>query len=128
MRGSSIIAAGAALLIAAAVSTSALAAGDAKNGAKVFAKCKACHTIKEGGKQKLGPNLHGLFGRKAATAAGFKYSEAMQGSGIVWDEKILDEYLTNPSKLVPKTKMKFKGLEKAAQRANVIEYLKGATK
>ncbi len=103
-------------------------AANLKKGKKVFKKCKACHTLKPGGKNKIGPNLNGLFGRKAGTVSGFKYSSAMKASGIVWDEAVLDKFLTKPKKLVPKTKMAFAGLKKKSQRDNLIAYLKDATK
>jgi cytochrome c len=126
MTARKLIIAAAACLVALS-SASAMAAGDAKKGEKVFKKCKACHTIKKGGKNKIGPNLAGIIGRKAGEGAGFKkYSKAMKASGIVWSEATLDEFLAKPRKMVKKTKMGFAGLKKASQRADVIAYLKSA--
>ena len=105
-------------------SGSALAAGDAAKGKKVFKKCKVCHTANKGGKNRVGPNLFGIAGSKAATVKGFRYSKAMKASGLTWDDATLDKYLTKPKKLVPKTKMGFAGLKKEKDRANVIAYLK----
>ena len=102
-------------------------AADAAKGKKVFGKCKACHSLKAG-KRKIGPSLHGVFGRKAGTAKKFRFSKAMKGSNVVWDEKTLDEYLTKPRKFIPKTKMVFSGLKKKSDRDNLIAYLKEATK
>jgi cytochrome c len=100
--------------------------GDAAKGKKVFAKCMACHTT-EAGKNKVGPTLHGIIGRKSGSVEGFTYSDAMKNAGITWNEAELDKYLTNPKKDVPGNKMAFPGLPKADDRANVIAYLKEAT-
>ena len=100
--------------------------GDAAKGEKVFRKCKSCHTL-EAGKNRIGPHLHGLFGRTAGTVEGFKYSDAMVESGIVWDEETIDVYITKPKDLVPKTKMNFVGLKKEEDRQDLIAYLLEAT-
>ena len=100
--------------------------GDAAKGEKVFKKCKACHVV-DSEKNRLGPNLVGLFGREAGSVEGFKYSKAMAESGITWDETTLDEYLTDPKGYVPKNKMAFRGLKKEQDRADVIAYLKEAS-
>ena len=104
-------------------SATAMAAGDAAKGAKVFKKCKACHSIKAG-KKKVGPSMFGVVGRKAGTAKGYRFSKAMKSSGLTWDEATLDKFLKKPKKLIKKTKMGFGGLKKDSQRADVIAYMK----
>ena len=105
---------------------SASAAGDAAKGEKVFAKCKACHAT-EAGKNRVGPSLAGLFGRTAGTVEGYKYSDSMKGSGIVWSDETVSQYLEAPKTFLPGNKMAFPGLKKPEDRDNVIAYLKEAT-
>ena len=102
-------------------------AGDAEKGKKVFNKCKACHGIDEGGKNKLGPNLWNMVGAPIAAVDGYKYSKALlayAGEAGNWNEENLDAWLKKPKDLVRKTKMIFPGLKKEADRANLIAYLK----
>lgn len=105
----------------------ARAEGDPAKGQRVFNLCKACHTIEKGGKNLVGPNLHGVFGRKSGQAEGFKFSPAMAGAGFAWDEEKLDKYLADPKGFLPGNKMVFIGVKKPDDRANLIAYLKKAS-
>ncbi len=112
------------LLIDAGVSR-AQEAGDPTHGKQVFAKCQACHSL-EAGVNKVGPSLNGVIGRQSAASDTFKYSDAMKNAQVNWTPETLDQYLTNPRKMVPGTKMAFPGLPKEKDRADVIAYLQQA--
>ena len=120
------IAAAMAVLTISGLAGSALAEGDAAAGEKVYKKCKACHQVGDGAKNKVGPMLNGIVDNEIASVEGFKYSKAFMAKkdeGLVWTEEVLDAYLTKPKKYIKGTKMTFPGLKKEADRANVIAYL-----
>jgi cytochrome c len=96
--------------------------GDAAKGEKVFAKCKTCHEIATA-KNKVGPTLQGVIGRKAGTVEGFKYSEAMAKSGIVWDATTIVEYIAKPKEFIAGNKMAFAGLKKEDEIADLVAYI-----
>ena len=115
----------AAIALLAAFATPAFADGDAEKGEKLYMKCKTCHDI-EKGVNKVGPTLKGIVGRKAASVADYKYSDAMiakGAEGVVWDEATLAAYLPDPKAFVPKTKMVFAGLKKPEEVADLLAYL-----
>lgn len=110
--------------VAATLPAAAPVTVSADAGAKVFKKCKACHTVDDGGAKKIGPNLWGIVNRPIASDAGFEYSDPMRAFGDKsWDAALLDEYLTKPKAMVKGTIMSFAGLKKVTDRQNLIAYL-----
>ena len=99
-----------------------------RRGAILFLQCRACHTLKAGEPNRVGPNLAGVIGRKAGGATDFAYSPALLKSGIVWTDKELDLWLLDPMRLVKGTKMAYSGMKQPEDRAALIAYLKSATK
>jgi cytochrome c len=103
-------------------------AADAGAGKLVFNRCKICHTLEEGGRNLVGPNLHGLFGRTAGTFDDFRYSDAMKNSGIVWDDDTIAKYVRDPKAFVSGNRMAFPGIKDDDEIANLLAYLKEATR
>jgi cytochrome c len=104
-------------------------AADSTRGAGLFqSRCGTCHSVQAAGPTKIGPSLHGLFGRRAGTLPDYNYSPAMRAAGIVWGAQPLDAYLTDPKKTVPGDKMPFIGLTAKADRDDIIAYLEQSTR
>ena len=127
------------LLLAAVAGSMALGApgpvaaqeGNPEEGAEVFKKCRACHDVGPEAKNKVGPVLNDIVGRKAGTIEGFTYSEANKaagGKGLTWTEDVLLKYLENPLVFMPGTKMAFAGLKDEQDRKDLIAFLKKHTK
>jgi len=100
-----------------------MAMGDAVSGEKVFKKCAACHSIAKGGKNKIGPALYNVVGRKVGNISDYKYSKALAAYGKEWTFEELNGFLIKPAKWVKGTKMAYAGLRKEKDRASVIKYL-----
>lgn len=100
-----------------------LATADATKGEQVFKKCAACHNVDKGGPNALGPNLWSAFNKPHGHVPGFAYSEALKSVPGTWDWKSMDEWLANPKKYAPGTKMTFAGLSKPEERANLMAFL-----
>jgi cytochrome c len=109
-----------------AIMAPAAQAQDAAAGQRVFNQCRACHTIDAGGRNGVGPNLHGVVGRRAAAVEGFRYSANMRQlaeGGLTWTNENLTRYLTNPKDLVPQGSMAFAGIRNPQQLTDLIAYL-----
>ena len=101
----------------------AAVAQDAAAGQASFAKCQACHAVGQGAKNKLGPELNGLAGRKAGAAAGYQYSPALKNAGFTWDQSSFAAFMQNPRTKVPGNKMVFAGMKDQAEIASLWAYL-----
>ncbi len=117
------------LLAATLVAGAGLASepGDPERGAAVFGQCKTCHQIGDGAKNRIGPQLNGVFDRKAGAVDGFRYSKSLKraaADGLVWSAKTLDAYIENPKALVSKTRMNFRGMKDPQERADLLAYLR----
>ena len=102
---------------------SLFASTSAADGKKVFKKCTACHSIAQGGGNKIGPALWGILGRKAGSVSDYKYSKAMAAHGKSWSFEEMNGFLIKPKKWIKGTKMSFAGLKNAKDRAAVILYM-----
>ncbi|HEV2955959.1 MAG TPA: cytochrome c family protein [Xanthobacteraceae bacterium] len=110
--------------IALAASTAAAAAQDVAAGEQSFRKCLPCHSVGPGAKNKVGPELNGLDGRKAGTSEGFNYTEANKNSGITWNESVFKDYIKDPRAKIPGTKMVFAGIKNEPEVNDLWAYLK----
>lgn len=100
---------------------------DLDNGRRAFARCRSCHTISEGGPNMTGPNLYGVFGRRAGVQPGFNYSAAMKSADFIWDGEQLDNWLESPRTFLKGNKMSFAGIPDATDRRDVVAFLKVET-
>jgi len=107
-----------------ATSIAASSAQDLAAGQKSFNKCISCHDVGEKAKNKIGPILNGLDGRKSGTVEGYVYSDANKNSGIVWDEAQFLDYIKDPKAKIPNTKMVFVGLSDEQDIDDLLAYLK----
>jgi len=113
----------AALAAATVMLTGAARAQDVAAGEQSFKKCLPCHSIGEGAKNKVGPELNGIDGRHSGTAPGYSYSEANKKSGITWDKAQFLEYIKDPRVKIPGTKMIFPGIKNEKEAESLWAYL-----
>lgn len=108
--------------------TPADTAGGPTRGEILSLACQACHSLQQGGRHLVGPNLFGVFGRRAGTAAGYEeYSQALRAVDLIWTPESLDRWLADPAGYLPGTSMTFTGYQSSADRAALIEFLVDAT-
>lgn len=112
-----------------AADTSISEKGDAAKGKRIFNQCRACHQLTTTKSHRMGPNLGGLFGRKAGTAEGYekRYSKALKEADFVWSEEKLAKWLKNPKSFLPGNRMTYMGLRKESQVNDIMAYLRTAT-
>ena len=111
------------IVIASAAASSAALAQDVAAGKTSFNKCLACHAVGEGAKNKVGPVLNGLAGRKSGTVEGYSYTEANKNSGITWDEASFKDYIKDPKAKIPGTKMVFAGIKNEQEASDLWAFL-----
>jgi cytochrome c len=111
------------IVIASAAASSAAPAQDVAAGKTSFNKCLACHAVGEGAKNKVGPVLNGLAGRKSGTVEGYSYTEANKNSGITWDEASFKDYIKDPKAKIPGTKMVFAGIKNEQEAGDLWAFL-----
>ena len=111
------------VVVASAAAGTAALAQDAEAGKNSFNKCLACHAIGEGAKNKVGPVLNGIDGRKSGTAEGYSYSDANKNSGIAWSKEQFLDYIKDPRVKIPGTKMIFAGIKNETEAANLWAFL-----
>jgi cytochrome c len=116
-----------AILLLATLAAVPAKAADLAAGKQIFARCRICHTVAVAAPSTVGPNLHGLFGRKAGSLHDYDYSPAMQRSEVVWTDKALAKFLRDPKAFIPGNKMGFPGIDNAEEIKNLLAYLKEAT-
>jgi cytochrome c len=100
---------------------------DLRRGELLSLACQACHTLNPGGPHGIGPNLHRIFGRSAATGVGFEYSQALRASGLVWTPAAVDAWLADPAGFIVGNNMAFTGYQSARDRRDLVAYLIEAT-
>lgn len=96
---------------------------DLANGERVYRRCQSCHTLEDGARHLVGPNLYDLFNRTAGSADSFRYSSALEEADFVWTPEQLDQWLANPREFLPGNRMSFAGLRDETQRWDVIGYI-----
>lgn len=106
------------------VVASQASAQDADAGMRVFNQCRSCHQVGETAKNGVGPTLNGVLGRAAGTVAGYNYTQANKDSGITWDDAVFAEYIRDPKRKIPGTKMAYAGLRNDKQIADLTAYLR----
>ncbi|HEX3864532.1 MAG TPA: cytochrome c family protein [Stellaceae bacterium] len=115
------------IMMAAALVSPPAAAADIAAGQALFNRCKICHMTEAGAQSTVGPNLHGVFGRKAGTLGDFRYSDAMKNSAIVWDDDSIGNYIRDPRGFIPGNRMAFPGIKDDTEIADLLAYLHQAT-
>ncbi|WP_405234712.1 c-type cytochrome [Lentisalinibacter salinarum] len=99
------------------------AGADLERGRSLYLQCRACHTIEEGGSNLAGPNLHGIFGSRAAAVEDFPYSEALRQADFIWTPRAMDAWITNPWQFLPGNRMSYGGMRRPEDRRDLIAWM-----